>query len=143
MALLKGLYEYGLLSNPTVSFKGAQAGLMSLIGDYLLGCEAGRTTPLYGYALHVEVTGLRAGRPVRAVLTHTHPASDGSVPDWAGLRAYTRNVGIPLAVAAAYLARGRVEKTGVLIPEEAFKPEDIFEELRRRSIFVHEEWSGE
>jgi len=143
MALLKGLYEYGILADPQVSFKGAEAGLMSLIVGHLLNCEAGRTTTLYGYALHVEVTGRRAGRPRRAVLTHTHPASDGSVPDWAGLRAYTRNVGIPLAVAAAYLARGRVEKTGVLIPEEAFKPEDIFEELRRRSIFVHEEWSGE
>jgi len=143
MALLKGLHEYGLLSNPTVRFKGGEAGLLSLIGDHLLACEAGRSTPLYGYALHVEVAGRRAGRRARAVLTHTHPASDGSVPDWAGLRAYTRNVGLPLAVAAEYLARGRVKKTGVLIPEEAFTPEDIFEELGRRSIFVHEQWSDE
>jgi saccharopine dehydrogenase-like NADP-dependent oxidoreductase len=143
MLLLKGLHEYGILSNPKVRFKGGEAGLMSLIGEYLQDCEAGRTTALYGYALHVEVTGSRAGRRKRAVLTHTHPASDGSIPDWAGLRAYTRNVGIPLAIAAEYLARGRVEKTGVLIPEEAFIPEEIFEELRKRAIFVHEQWSDE
>ena len=143
MHLLKGLYEYGLLANPKVRVKGVEAGLMSLLGDYLLDCEAGRTTALYGYALHVEVTGRRAGRRKRAVLTHTHPASDGSVPDWAGLRAYTRNVGLPLAIAAEYLARGRVKKTGVLIPEEAFIPEDIFGELSKRSIFVHEQWSDE
>ena len=143
MSLLKGLHEYGILSNPKVRFKGAEAGLMSLIGDHLLACEAGRTTSLYGYALHVEVTGSRAGQRKRAVLTHTHPASDGSVPDWAGLRAYTRNVGIPLAIAAEYLARGRVKKTGVLIPEEAFVPEEIFAELGQRSIFVHEQWSEE
>jgi saccharopine dehydrogenase-like NADP-dependent oxidoreductase len=63
--------------------------------------------------------------------------------DWAGLRAYTRNVGIPLAIAAEYLAWGRVKKTGVLIPEEAFIPEDIFGELKKRYIFVHEQWSNE
>jgi saccharopine dehydrogenase-like NADP-dependent oxidoreductase len=143
MALLKGLYEYGILSNPKVRFKGVDIGLMSLIGEYLQACEAGRSTALYGYALHVEVTGSRAGERKRAVLTHTHPASNGSIMDWAGLRAYTRNVGIPLAIAAEYLARGRVEKPGVLIPEEAFIPEDIFGELRKRAIFVHEQWSSE
>jgi len=143
MLLLKGLHEYGLLSNPKVRFKGVEAGLMSLIGEYLQDCEAGRSTALYGYALHVEVTGSRAGRRKRAVLTHTHPASDGSIPDWAGLRAYTRNVGIPLAVAAEYLARGRVKKTGVLIPEEAFIPEEIFGELEKRGLLVHERWSDE
>jgi hypothetical protein len=36
-----------------------------------------------------------------------------------------------------------VKKTGVLIPEEAFIPEEIFGELRKRSIFVHEQWSDE
>ncbi|MDR2935662.1 MAG: saccharopine dehydrogenase, partial [Candidatus Adiutrix sp.] len=139
----KGLHEYGILSNPKVRFQGAEAGLMSLIGDYLQNCEAGRSTALYGYALHVEVTGSRAGKRKRAILTHTHPASDGSIPDWAGLRAYTRNVGIPLAIAAECLARGRVKKTGVLIPEEAFVPEEIFEELKKRSIYVHEQWSDD
>jgi saccharopine dehydrogenase-like NADP-dependent oxidoreductase len=140
MALIRGLYEYGILSNPTVKFNGCEAGLMSLIGDYLQNCEEGKSTALYGYALHVEMTGSLSGNVKRAVLTHTHPVSDGSIPGWAGLRAYTRNVGIPLAIAAEYLAKGRVKRSGVLIPEEAFSPLEIFEELEKRSIFIHERW---
>jgi saccharopine dehydrogenase-like NADP-dependent oxidoreductase len=142
MTLIKGLYEYGILSNPTVRVGGSETGLMTLIGEYLQNCEQGRTTALYGYALHVEVVGSAGGKKERAVLTHTHPASDGSIPDWAGLRAYTRNVGIPLAIAADFLAKGRVKKHGVIIPEDAFAPAEIFEELEKRSMFIHEDWSG-
>jgi lysine 6-dehydrogenase len=32
-----------------------------------------------------------------------------------------------------------VKKTGVLIPEEAFEPAEIFAELEKRGIFMHEE----
>jgi len=140
MTLVKGLYEYGILSNPAVSVNGCEVGLMSLIGDYLQNCDQGQSTALYGYALHVEVTGSVAGIKKHAVLTHTHPASDGRFPDWAGLRAYTRNVGIPLAIAAEFLAKGRVDRHGVLIPEDSFLPLEIFEELEKRSIFIHENW---
>ncbi|MCL1809615.1 MAG: saccharopine dehydrogenase NADP-binding domain-containing protein [Clostridiales bacterium] len=140
MALIKGLSEYGILTNPTVKVDGHEAGLMSLIGDYLQNCEQGKTTELYGYALHVKVTGHAGGKKKKGVLTHTHPASDGSVPGWAGLRAYTRNVGIPLAIAAVLLAKGRVEKHGVLIPEDAFSPEEVFNELEKRGIHIHEYW---
>ena len=55
------------------------------------------------------------------------------------LRAYTRNVGIPMAVATEMIAKGMVKKTGVLIPEEAFKPAEVFAELEKRGIFMHEE----
>jgi len=140
MALIKGLYEYGILSNPKVAVGDNETGLMILIGEYLQRCEQGNTTALYGYALHVEVVGSAAGKSKRCTLTHTHPASDGSISDWVGLRAYTRNVGIPLAIAAEYLAKGCVKEKGVLIPENAFSPEIIFEELEKRSIFIHECW---
>jgi MoaA/NifB/PqqE/SkfB family radical SAM enzyme len=46
----------------------------------------------------VQVIGHRSRCRFEHVLTNTHPASDGSVPDWAGLRAYTRSVGIPMAI---------------------------------------------
>jgi saccharopine dehydrogenase-like NADP-dependent oxidoreductase len=94
---------------------------------------------LYGYALHVQVAGTRAGQPVEYVLTHTHPASDGSVPDWAGLRAYTRCVGIPLAIGAQLIAAGRARQTGAVAPELAFDPEQVFAELAKRKIFIHEQ----
>ncbi len=140
MTLVRGLYEYGILRNPKINVNGKEVGLMSLIGDYLCGCEQGKTTALYGYALHIEVIGTVNGKRTRAVITHTHPSSDGSVPEWEGLRAYTRNVGIPLAIAAELLAKGKVSKTGILIPEDAFSPEEIFVALEKRGIGIHEKW---
>ncbi|MCL1896062.1 MAG: saccharopine dehydrogenase NADP-binding domain-containing protein [Clostridiales bacterium] len=145
MDLIRGLYGYGILSNPAVEVDGVETGLMDIIGDYLLASEAGKTTALYGYALHVEVIGKKAGKRARTLYTHTHPASDGSVPEWAGLRAYTKNVGIPLAVAALLIARGELlpdpetgrPASGVLSPEEAFAPRRVFAELEKRGIKVH------
>ena len=145
MDLIRGLYGYGILSNPAVKVGDREAGLMDVISDYLLSCEEGRTTELYGYALHVEVVGKRAGKHVRTIYTHTHPSSCGSVPLWEGLRAYTKNVGIPLAIAASLIARGELladpdsgkAAAGVLSPEEAFSPKLVFKELTKRDIRVH------
>lgn len=142
MNLVRGLYDYGILKNPKVKVGDTEIGLMTLIGDYLVNSQEGKSTSLYGYALHVEVVGTKAGEKKRGVLYHTHPASDGSVKGWEGLRAYTRNVGIPLAIAAEQLAKGKVEKTGILIPEEAFQPEEIFKELEKRGIYMHEKWEA-
>lgn len=142
MTLVRGLYEYGILSNPKVVVNGTEAKLMDIIGDYLIESEAGKNTELYGYALHIEVIGTKDGQKKRAVLTHTHPTSDGSIEDWAGLRAYTRNVGIPLSIAAEMLAKGKVENKGILIPEHAFVPEEIFEALEKREIYIQEVWEN-
>ena len=141
MNLVRGLYDYGILKNPKIQVNGAEVGLMTLIGDYLVNSPEGKTTALYGYSLHIEVVGTKNGVRRRGIIYHTHPASDGSVAGWEGLRAYTRNVGIPLAIAAEQLAKGAVAKTGVLIPEDAFTPELIFAELEKRDIHMHEDWS--
>jgi saccharopine dehydrogenase-like NADP-dependent oxidoreductase len=92
---------------------------------------------LYGYALHVEVTGEQDGRGVRHILTHTHPVSDGSVDDWAGLRAYTRCVGIPMAIGAQLIASGKARGVGTVPPELAFDPDSVFAELEKRRMHVH------
>jgi len=145
MDLIRGLYGYGILSNPKIKVGKTKIGIMDLISDYLLSSDAGKTTTLYGYALHVEVKGKCDGNDARIVYTHTHPASDGSVPGWEGLRAYTKNVGIPLAIAAILIARSKLlpsqytgeTPTGVITPEEAFEPKRIFKELKYRGIIVH------
>lgn len=142
MNLVRGLYDYGILKNPIIKVNEKEVKLMDIIGDYLVTIKEGKTTELYGYALHIEVIGKKDGISKRGVITHTHPASDGSVKEWEGLRAYTRNVGIPLAIAADMLAKGKVKETGILIPEYAFNPEDIFEELKKRDILIHEQWSN-
>ena len=142
MTLVRGLYDYGILKNPVVKVGDTEKGLMSIIGDYLVESQEGKTTKLYGYALHVEVVGYKDGVKKQGILYHTHPASDGSVEGWEGLRAYTRNVAIPLAIAAEQLAKGQVKGTGILIPEDAFEPEQIFKELERRGIYMHESWNS-
>lgn len=139
MRLVRALYDYGFLRNEQVRVNDAEFGILDAIAAYLRQSKEGTETELYGYSLHVEVEGQREGRPFRHTLTHTHPASDGSEPDWAGLRAYTRNVGIPMAIGATMLAEGKVSGTGVLIPEEAFDPAAVFAELKRRRIEIHEE----
>jgi saccharopine dehydrogenase-like NADP-dependent oxidoreductase len=138
MELVRALYEWGFLRNDTVTLDGHEFGIVDAIGAYLIGSPEGRETELYGYALHVEVEGTRAGKPTALTLWHTHPASDGSVPGWEALRAYTRNVAIPMSIAAQILAKGMVKKCGVLTPEEAFDPETVFAELEKRGIIIHE-----
>lgn len=44
-----------------------------------------------------------------------------------------------MAIATELIAKGRVKGTGVLIPEEAFNPAEIFAELEKRGIHMHEE----
>lgn len=137
MALIRALFDWGFFRNDPVEVDGTRVGIMSLIARYLNQTEEGTTTSLYGYALHVEVVGTANGKPTTHVLTHTHPASDGSVPEWAGLRAYTRCVAIPMGIAVQMMASGRVNGVGVVSPEMAFDPAAVFAELERRDIHVH------
>ena len=138
MQLIRALYDWGFLRNDRIQLKGVEFGIMEAIGAYLMQSPEGRETKLCGYALHVEVEGTRAGRRVRHTLWHTHPPSDGSAPEWAGLRAYTRNVGIPLSIGAQMPGQGRVKAVGVITPEEAFEPAAVLAELANREIRIHE-----
>ncbi|GGH23048.1 saccharopine dehydrogenase family protein [Paenibacillus segetis] len=139
MQLVKALYDYGILRNDLIQVNGAAVGIMDCISEYLYNSPEGRETQLYGYALHIEVTGTKEGKRIQHIITHTHPLSDGSVEGWEKLRAYTRNVGIPMAIAATMIANGAVKKTGIVTPEEAFEPQAIFAELEKRNILIHEE----
>ena len=137
MQLLRTLYDWGFLKNETVNVKGVKVGVMDAIASHLLQSQQGTTTKLYGYALHVEVTGTENGNPACYTLTNHHPASDGSVPNWTGLRAYTRSVGIPMSIAAQLILDGKVSGTGVIAPELAFDPELVFSELEKRQISIN------
>jgi lysine 6-dehydrogenase len=137
MELIKALYNYGFMNNTRITLNENEFGIMDAIGEYLQKSEKGKTTGLFGYSLHVEVEGIKNGQLVRQTLTHTHPVSDGSVPDWEGLRAYTRNVGIPMGIAANLIAQGKYKGEGALSPEFVFDPEIFFNELAKREIFIH------
>lgn len=138
MQLIRTLYNWGFLRNDKVRVNGSEFGIVNAIGAYLMQSTEGRETELYGYALHVEVAGCRDGKSCLHTLWHTHPPSDGTVQGWEDLRAYTRNVGIPMSIGAQMLAKGLVNKTGVIAPEEAFEPQAIFGELKKRGILMHE-----
>jgi saccharopine dehydrogenase-like NADP-dependent oxidoreductase len=143
MQLVRALYDWGFLRNDRVRLHGTEFGILEAISAYLRQSREGTETELYGYALHVEVSGWRNGQHRQHTLVHTHPPSDGTVPEWAGLRAYTRNVGIPLSIGAQLLAAGAVRRVGVLTPEEAFDPATVFAELRRRDLHIHETVQGQ
>jgi saccharopine dehydrogenase-like NADP-dependent oxidoreductase len=138
MELIKALYEWGFMRNDKVKVGSVKVGIMDAIGSYLIQAPEGQTTDLYGYALHVEVIGTKDGKKVQYILTHTHPKSDGSVKGWEKLRAYTRCVGIPMAIGTQMIASGKVKVRGVVIPEIAFDPSEVFKELEKRQIFIHE-----
>ena len=137
MLLVRALYEWGFLGNDPIEIAGAKIGILDAVSRYLQDSEAGTTTDLYGYALHVQVVGTNQGVKRQFTLTHTHPSSDGSVSGWEQLRAYTRCVGIPLSIAVDLIVRGRSQDIGVVIPERAFKPDEVFRELDKRQILIH------
>jgi lysine 6-dehydrogenase len=137
MELIKALYNYGFMNNQKISLNGQEFGIMDAIGKYLQDSPKGKSTDLYGYSLHIEVEGIKNGKLVRQTLTHTHPTSDGTNPEWGGLRAYTRNVGIPMSIAAQLIIEGKYTGSGALYPEFVFNPSHIFEELAKRDIFIH------
>jgi saccharopine dehydrogenase-like NADP-dependent oxidoreductase len=139
MRLIRAMFEWGMLRNDTVRVDDKEVGVLDAIFAHCLQSPEGRETELYGYALHVEVIGAKHGRREQHILTHTHPPSDGSVPDWAQLRAYTRCVGIPMSIGAQLIAAGQVRGSGVVPPELAFDAETVFAELARREIQIHHE----
>ena len=142
MQLVRALYDYGILRNDQVEINGEAIGIMDCVSKYLLQSKEGQETEVYGYALHVEVIGMKNNEKQRHVLYHTHPLSDGSVEGWEKLRAYTRNVGIPFGIATELIAKGDVNKVGVVTLEEAFvNPQVIFVELKKGGIIFHEEIS--
>ncbi|MBE0557578.1 MAG: saccharopine dehydrogenase NADP-binding domain-containing protein [Proteobacteria bacterium] len=137
MELIRALYAWGILKNEKIRIAGAEIGIMDAVSAYLMQHPVGQETDLYGYALHIDVTGAKGGKKLRYLLTHTHPPSDGTVAGWEKLRAYTRCVGVPMGIAAEIIARGGVKRTGVVMPEFAFDPEEVFRELEKRRILIH------
>lgn len=139
MELLNSLHHYGFLRNDKIALNGHSFGIMDAIGEYLFQSDEGHMSPQFGYSLHVDITGIKEGKRFQHILTHTHPRSDGSAEGWENLRAYTRNVGIPLAVAVILISKGIYECTGVKSPENVLEPAFVFEELKKRDIHIHSE----
>jgi saccharopine dehydrogenase-like NADP-dependent oxidoreductase len=135
MRLMGALMEAGLLSGTAVEVGGQEMTSFDACRDLLWAAPSSKENPVWAYGLVVEVTGTRAGRRVTCTYRNEHPPQDA----WGGESAYFKNVGIPLSIAAQMIARGQVDRAGVLPPELALPVAPFFEELARRGIVVHEE----
>jgi lysine 6-dehydrogenase len=87
----------------------------------------------WAFLLNVEVLGQRDGRPARFEYTSRHP----SRAEW-GTAATARMTGIPASIAAQKLARGEVNRQGVVAPEACFDPQSFFAELAKRGIIIEQ-----
>jgi saccharopine dehydrogenase-like NADP-dependent oxidoreductase len=136
MRLLRALYDFGFLRNDKIKIEGVEIGSRDFVAAHLNQVPEGKELDLWGYALHVEVVGMREGKKVRHIYTTTHPPP--SVEGWEGTRSYAKCVGIPLSIGAQMIASGKIKAKGVVDPEGAFDPIDFIKELARRGINVHE-----
>lgn len=135
MEFLRQLIDYGIFQKKTIDHKGQRYETLELLGDMLSQLPRGTSTPLWGYALRVEVVGERNRRAVQRVLTTTHPPSE----KWGGARAYAKSVGIPLSIGTQLIANGKTKVSiGYRSAYEVFDPIEFFKELKKRGIEVHE-----
>jgi saccharopine dehydrogenase-like NADP-dependent oxidoreductase len=135
MRLMGALMEAGLLADTQVEIGGQTMTSFDAVRDLLWAAPSSKENPVWAYGLVVEVTGRRDGRHVVCTYRNEHPPQD----EWGGESAYFKNVGIPLSIGAQMIARGEVERAGVVPPEQAFESAPFFDELARRGIVVHEE----
>jgi saccharopine dehydrogenase-like NADP-dependent oxidoreductase len=135
MDMLKQILNYGFFEKETIEYEGRKYNTLSLLGSMLSQVSGGTETPLWGYALRVEITGQRDGRSVKHVLTHSHPPSE----KWGGRRAYAKNVALPLSIGAQLLADGKTKvDSGYHSAFEVYDPVEFFGQLKMRGIQIHE-----
>jgi saccharopine dehydrogenase-like NADP-dependent oxidoreductase len=136
MRLMHSLAEYGFFEPVPVMINGNQISRRELIREYLAQAPEANEEPVWGYALHVQVTGKRAGVLIQRTLWSTHPSADQ--PDWSGSDAWAKCVALPLVAGSLLLARGEFSGTGVDAPEAFLPAEPFLAECRARGLLVHE-----
>lgn len=135
MEVLKQLVDFGVFEQKTIKHKGQQLNTLDLLGDMLSQLPGGTKTPLWGYALRVEVVGERDGRKVEYVLTTSHPPAD----EWGGTRAYAKNVALPLSIGTQLIMKSKAKvSSGYCSAYETYDTMEFFKELEKRGIAVHE-----
>jgi len=136
MQLVRALYEYGFLKNRNVMINGIEIGSRDFIAAYLDQMPEGKENDLWGYSLHIDITGKKDNKNVHHIVTTKSPTGDD--PEWVGPRAYTKSVGLPLSIGAQLIASGNVKSKGVLAPEGAFEPIQFLRELKKRKVEIYE-----
>jgi saccharopine dehydrogenase-like NADP-dependent oxidoreductase len=134
MGLVRALYDYGIYESKPVQHKGMEIQPLEFIKHYLLNTPEGDQTERWGYSVQVEVVGwLENNRVMRRFVT-SHPPME----KWGGLRAYSKNVGIPLSIGAQMLAAGKTKKKGVDGVETMLPAGEFIDALRKRDFVINE-----
>jgi lysine 6-dehydrogenase len=81
----------------------------------------------------VEVIGAKEGKPMKCTYSLVYQYNERY--DVSALAYLT---GVPLSIVSQMLAKGDIEKKGVLPPETAIKPNAMFAELSKREVNVNE-----
>lgn len=136
MRLMRTMLDYGFFAPEPVQIAGQTVERRELMAAYLAQASEAREEPVWGYGLHVEVTGQAGGRRVRRTLRTAHPPA--SAPGWAGPAAWARCVALPLVAGALLLARGEYSGRGVDAPEAFLPAEPFLELVQARGLRVRE-----
>lgn len=136
MRLMRTLVEYGFFAPDPVNINGADISRRELIWQYLAQAPEANQEPVWGYALHVQVTGLIAGQRLRRTLWTTHPSSEQ--PGWSGADAWAKCVALPLVAGSLLLADGNYTGAGIDAPEAFLPAAPFLAELQTRGLRVHE-----
>jgi len=81
----------------------------------------------------VEVTGTKEGEPVKRTYTLVYQYTKKY-----GVSALAYLTGVPLSIVSQMLAKGDIERKGVLPPETAIKPKALIAELSKRGVNISE-----
>ena len=137
MRLMQALADYGFFAPGSVEIAGQPMERRELIAAYLAQVPEARDEPVWGYGLHVTVTGWQGGERVRRRLWTEQPPAE--TPGWSGPAAWARCVAAPLVAGALLLARGAQQGTGVDAPEAYLPAEPFLALVQAQGLAIHEQ----
>ena len=132
MKLSKARLDLGLTGDREIQLSGEAITARRFVRAHILehAADFGGAGE-WAFFLNVQVLGRRDANSVKLEYLSRHPAS----AEW-GTNATARMTGIPLSISPQKLARGEVQRTGVMAPEACFDPQSFFAELARRGIVI-------
>ncbi len=136
MQALRLFLNFRLITSDPVQVNGTTVRAKEFLRAHLLEQAAtghAHDEGDWAFLLHVEVEGARDGRAARRIYRTSHP----DMSTW-GRQATAKMTGIPASIGVQLLARGAVQRTGVLAPEAAFDPAVFIAALATRGIQVEE-----
>ncbi|MDQ4004827.1 MAG: saccharopine dehydrogenase NADP-binding domain-containing protein [Actinomycetota bacterium] len=129
MQRLRGLAELGLTSEHPVGIDGHRVRPIDVVRSVLLASPPRDPEGLWAFFLHVEVAGVREGRPVRITRRASHPLT------W-GTDSTARMTAVPAIIGARMIAGGPAGGPGVIPPERAFDPRAFLSAVRAMEVRV-------